>query len=378
MAFSNAIIGVGSEASNITQGQNTAFERRLKLAQQAQEQQRIALESRRQNILDAAEKQRLGIEEQRTNLESQRLQHEIEQHKRAGWIIIKQDLIDNEGNAHVVMARPETQELKDIKLPGLTKFQRPSSSDQRLETAKALVRAQGIDPDTPEGAKKVTEIYSPSGAKIEFHEGGSGSGGGAGDIPDYVEELKNGDITLSQIPSKIRGEVLNQLHRGGGSVPRKLTEGEKRTQDAINTISPMVNDLRTYITSNHLENDNGIIAPRRAWIEYNILKKEPSDPVRGPLVMMSAALQVIPITAWSGIRSSKYTFDAIVKHLPNPEDSPKLLMDKINFLQNTIVAHQQEMLNTARGGEQPGVSGSQKKMTPEEADKVLRDNGVIK
>jgi hypothetical protein len=71
-------------------------------------------------------------------------------------------------------------------------------------------------------------------------------------------------------------------------------------------------------------------------LEYKYLKMAPDDPVRGELIRNSAALQVMGAAPWVQIGRGKYLFETISNHLPNPEDSPKLLLDKLKFLRGIM------------------------------------------
>ena len=58
------------------------------------------------------------------------------------------------------------------------------------------------------------------------------------------------------------------------------------------------------------------------------------------------------------IGRSKYFYETIVKHLPQPQDSPKLLWDKVQFLKK-LIADQQATLDKVQGGSTGDESNNQ-------------------
>jgi len=134
------------------------------------------------------------------------------------------------------------------------------------------------------------------------------------------------------------------LPRGSRVLGRKaLGPTEQRLLDSINTIEPTLDTLEEVIKSSKLENDNTPIAPRIAWAKYKYLKIAPEG-ARGEIIRNSAALQVMGAAPWIQIGRGKYLFETISNHLPNPEDSPKLLMDKVKFLRKVMADSKKAIL----------------------------------
>ena len=245
--------------------------------------------------------------------------------------------------------------IRELNSIAASEANKPSEFQQKRAQAEKDVSAlyPNLVKGSPQWTKKVDELTNPSGSKVTFSLGSAGGAGGGNEIADYAAALAKGEATLSQVPAKQRGAVLDYMRKNGMSPQRKFNAVEQRQQDAIVTMEPMLDSLQTLLESPQpsggtLKNDNSPFASRYEWFKYNTAKIAP-DGIRGDLIRQSAALQIMGAAPWVQIGRSKYTYENIIKHLPNPEDSPKLLYDKVKFLRQ-VLADQQKSLDKAKGG----------------------------
>jgi hypothetical protein len=260
---------------------------------------------------------------------------------------------------------------------------RPTAS--QMDTVRQGVSFQTIDdPDNP-GHQILKEM--PTTTRTTHVPRGTAGAGAATAPPPSGGAGPSAQGTPT--PSRNLEGTPSEGRTVGGK--NKLSESEKRTVDAINTTLPLLtNDdpakgdlgVIPFLEQNNLTKKNSYMdaaKQRKAWIDYNTLGRDPDDPVSSKIIKYAAALQVIPIAAYQGMRSSKYSFEAIIAHLPKPTDTPQNVYQKSLFLRDAIIKHQQESMEKAAGAPGTKYIGPNKgAMTDEEADKILRDQGVLK
>lgn len=160
---------------------------------------------------------------------------------------------------------------------------------------------------------------------------------GGGGVDAYVEDLLAHRIKLSDVPSKVRGQVLEQIKGQGGLPPRTLNAQEQRELDAIKVVKPNITKLQDVITKAGALGQNSIadmVRARGQFMEYQA-GKMPEGP-RKDMIKAAAALQVMGAAPWVALGRGKYMYETIVQHLPKPTDTPALLNDKLNFLRGIM------------------------------------------
>lgn len=245
------------------------------------------------------------------------------------------------------------------------------------QSASRIGEPQFLDRYAASLGKKVDEL-TPS----EYLEGhrkwakaghiAAGDGGGAVSIADEAASIVAGDAKLSDYPIKGRASIANYMRIHKMKAPAKLSPTEQRKLDAMNDVEPMLDRLIGTLESAELTKDNNPIGPRKAWLEYKWLKVLPSDPIRSPLIKDSAALQIMGATPWITIGRGKYLFDTISQHLPNPEDTPALLYDKVKWLKEELIAPQRERIERQAKGSMGDLGGDLESPTTD-IDKTVND-----
>jgi hypothetical protein len=335
---------------------------------QAQELQR---KEKIEQIKLALEQGRLGVEQKYADTASKRLSMEDQ---REAQLQKLRDAQIAEIMKRVNQSPPMVQKLKDAE----SALGRPLKEEEKLAALgiRPPIIHQSEYDKTVDRMRAEAEMYKkyPHLAKI-LHPGrsASASSGSGSSVEDKAKDVQSGSAKLTDFPQKERAAISTYLRQhnmkaGSGNL-RPLNTTEQRLIDNINTMEPMIGSLEKVIMDAHLERDNSPIAPRRAWWEYRYLNIAPDDPVRGELIRNSAALQVMGAAPWIQIGRGKYLFEAISNHLPNTEDSPKLLMDKLKFLHG-VIENSKKSLGVTEEDTRPGGNADQPK-GPVDIDKAL-------
>jgi hypothetical protein len=157
-------------------------------------------------------------------------------------------------------------------------------------------------------------------------------------VEGYAESVRRGDITLPQVPQKLRGDVIKYMQGHGETPGRKRTAQEIQQIHAINKVKPVVARLRELIEARKMQGVNGygdILTAQKNWQLYSHGKK-PAEPYAS-MIKDAAALRIMGAAPWVSIGRGRYLFDEIQKHLPNPAwDTPAQLYDKMQFLQGIL------------------------------------------
>lgn len=337
--------GLASVGGSIAGAQELQRKQRLEEIKQAIEQGRLGVEQQ----YAQTNQQRLGLDQQRQDLEARREQ-QLEQLRDAQIKEIMKRvnaspaLVQKRKDAETALGRP----LKDDEALAILGIRPPAIHQTEYEKTRDRLKAEG-------------EMLKENPALMKLLHPGRASATGGGTVSDAEEAAQNiheGSARLLDYPTKMRPAIATAMRKhgwkGGVGPLRPLNTQEQRLVDSIDTIEPMLDNLDQAIKQGGLEKDNSPIAPRSAWLAYKYLKIAPSDPIRGELIRDSAALQVMGAAPWIQIGRGKYLFDTISNHLPNPEDSPKLLLDKIKFLRKMMSETKASLGVTGENDMQPG------------------------
>lgn len=124
-----------------------------------------------------------------------------------------------------------------------------------------------------------------------------------------------------------------------GSIPvghKPLSVAERKTLADVQQIAGRTDStLSIFAQHPELKNDNSPITPFLNWMEYSRGHYAPSDPMRLKLIQAAAFLSVKGAAPFTGLGRGKYVLEQVQKHLPQPNDSPKLFYEKLQFL-NTL------------------------------------------
>lgn len=156
-----------------------------------------------------------------------------------------------------------------------------------------------------------------------------------------------------------RGKSSNRLGESGviggtSNVPanaipfghKPLSVSERQKLGDVQQIEKTVNQsLALFARNPQLRNDNSPLTPALDWIQYKYLHSSPSDPIRRRLIQDAAFLSVKGAAPFTGLGRGKYILENVQKHLPLPNDSPKLFYDKLVFLKELAANARQSLLN---------------------------------
>lgn len=220
------------------------------------------------------------------------------------------------------MTDAETQRLFKIAPPASA----ASPYQLRLDNNRELV---WMPKDPRSGLKPIRSgIRGPAPSANSFPSGPT-------TVEGYAESVRRGDMTLPQVPQKIRGDVINYMHSHGETPGRKRNAEEIKQLHNVNRMEPVVTRLKAAIEKARLQDKNGwmdVAKSLKNWALYSHGKKPPEP--YATLIKASAALRIQGAAPWVSIGRGKYLYGEIVKHLPDPAwDTPAQLYDKMQFFQ---------------------------------------------
>jgi hypothetical protein len=143
----------------------------------------------------------------------------------------------------------------------------------------------------------------------------AGGGSGKGGAPTKTEsgsDLPKGAIAFGHKP---------------------LSATERRALGDIKQIQSRIDlTMALFDRAPDLKQDNSPIAPATNWLEYSKGHFAPSDPIRLKLIQDAAFLSLKGAAPFVTLGRGKFLLEQAQKHLPLPNDSPKLIYDKIVWL----------------------------------------------
>lgn len=153
-------------------------------------------------------------------------------------------------------------------------------------------------------------------------------------------------------------------HKPLSQQDRQTIVAAKTSDRAIDRMLTMFNNRR------ELQDDNSPITPAVDWFEYQRLHMEPSDPIRSQLIKESALVGITLSGLYARGRMSRYLFDKAQQHLPQPNDSPKLLYSKIRWLRDNHLLDDvvKDTMNPLRSEDKPPAVTQPKPASPNPND----------
>lgn len=192
------------------------------------------------------------------------------------------------------------------------------------ESSGKVIPGAGKSPAGPLGRKPSDSTASPTAAKPATARG-----------------------TIATNPTARTAADGSPLPRGAVRVGHKpLSVAERRTLGDVQQITSRINQTLSMFELNpKLKKDNSPITPFVDWMEYSRGHFAPSDPVRLRLIQAAAFLSVKGAAPFAGLGRGKYVLENVQKHLPLPNDSPKLFYEKLRFLRDASVDARKALLD---------------------------------
>lgn len=150
-------------------------------------------------------------------------------------------------------------------------------------------------------------------------------------------------------PSKYQAPVEAYMEERGQKGKVKLTSQEQAVADGIKQVSPMIDRLVNFIEKNKLQDQNGWVFGDNSALSqhlkfYGYQKGKAPDASSSELIKDAAAIQVQGAKPLMTMGRSKYMYETIVQHLPQPTDTPKLLYDKVTWLRDNVIENAKDSL----------------------------------
>jgi hypothetical protein len=127
---------------------------------------------------------------------------------------------------------------------------------------------------------------------------------------------------------------------------QKPTAVERKLNDDIKKVEPMVDKLESFLEDNKLTDvgQGGMFSPS-AWYERSKVTKAweeyshglaPKDKQLGQLIKYAAAIKIMGAAPWMTIGRGRYIYSEVVQHLPEPTDTPAQLYEKVQFFRTVL------------------------------------------
>ena len=297
----------------------------------------------------------------------------LEQAKQAFRSVFKRDPDENE--TKILMGFPQFAAPKDPlqqKVDTAERLLGRKLSPDELQVAAGLEGKPKEDKEDPLQIK-INTLEKQLGRKLTKQElltiGGIEAkekpGGAAGAAPpgSMMQSLANMWANNGiKPPAKYQAAVEEYMEQHGMKPGVKLTAQEQRIFDLTKQIEPKIDQLKSLIEKNNLQDAGGPLDKFESWREWTVysMGMKPEQ-LRSDLIKASAALRVMGAAPWMSIGRGKYLYEEVSKHLPNPSDSPGLLYDKAQFLKGIIDEARDSLPENAVGvgGERiPGAAPS--------------------
>lgn len=194
-------------------------------------------------------------------------------------------------------------------------------------------------------------------------------------VPVTTESHKAG---AKNVPSVSAPASTNKNDKTGTTLPKgaisfgakPISATERRALGDIRQIQGRITQTEALFNrSPDLKEDNSPITPAIDWLEYSKGHFAPSDPVRLKLIQDAAFLSLKGAAPFVTLGRGKYLLEQAQKHLPLPNDSPKLIYDKIQWLKDAA-ADAEKFTRDPFATDAPPVYGN----TPK--DKLMQKHGI--
>jgi hypothetical protein len=141
---------------------------------------------------------------------------------------------------------------------------------------------------------------------------------------------------------------------------QKPTAVERKLNDDIKKVEPMVDKLESFLEDNKLTDagQGGMFSPS-AWYERSKVAKAweeyshglaPKDKQLGQLIKYAAAIKIMGAAPWMTIGRGRYIYSEVVQHLPEPTDTPAQLYEKVQFFRTVLEDARGSLPSSLTGG----------------------------
>jgi len=209
----------------------------------------------------------------------------------------------------------------------------------------------------------LTTVMGPAGENIEVQPDDSAAEGTPAGAPGTTQKPKGvAGILKPQTPQAkpvaappggvSAGKVVPGLsslahHKIQTAQDKQQLESSKQIISAVDDLLPILEERKK---------EGGLFDAAKQHANFTLYKMglPTSDPEDVKIFENAALLNVIGASIWSRLGRSRYTFEAIRQHLPNPTDTPELMYDKVKWLKDNVVPAAQEAVMNP----QPDDSGA--------------------
>lgn len=201
------------------------------------------------------------------------------------------------------------------------------------------------------GNQFLVPVTTTSGPAKGGAHAGVGKGAGSGKKAEDGSDLPAGAIAFGHKPiSAAERKSLGDI---------KQIQGRIKQAEALFDRAP------------DLKEDNNPVSQAINWLEYSKGHFAPSDPIRLKLIQDAAFLSLKGAAPFVTLGRGKYLLEQAQQHLPLPNDSPKLIYDKIQWLKGAATDAEKFTKDPFASGE-----GENQTYTDHPEDKVRRRYGV--
>jgi hypothetical protein len=192
----------------------------------------------------------------------------------------------------------------------------------------------------------LTSVTTPENSTIEVEPQGEGEApkGQPGQTPKTPAKKVTPGALLPKTgakPPAESGKVVPGLsalanHKLQSNQDRQVLESSKQIISSIDDLLPVLEKRKT---------QGGLYDAAKQRAQFAAYKAGlPTDPETTKIFENAALLSVVGAGIWSRLGRSRYTFEVIQQHLPQPTDTPELMYDKVEWLKKNVVPAAQDAI----------------------------------
>jgi hypothetical protein len=151
--------------------------------------------------------------------------------------------------------------------------------------------------------------------------------------------IQSGTLTLDQLPAKERGEMAALMTERGVQSPAKLSQQDKSTLENLNTVAPMVAELKQTLGNVQPSLLGDIASAANSRFQGTLYKNGITPTTEQSKKLMALASQLKIIAAQPYVKNSRsyQWIQQVQQHIPDPyKDSEALMSKKLQNLSKTL------------------------------------------
>lgn len=184
-----------------------------------------------------------------------------------------------------------------------------------------------------DGSQDLVPVTETSGVSLPPRMAGGGSQSpSAGGMPPTRASAGGASVSsgAKAQPQPTTDKSIPWGHKPLDAMSRRTIVAANQAKSGVDRL------LRIFMAHPDLREDNNPITPALDWLAYQSGHFNPPEP-QATLIKEAALIGITAAGLYSQGRMSKYLFEKAQQHLPQPNDSPELLYEKIKWLKENRI-----------------------------------------